>query len=206
MTIYLLDTNILIHMLRGEERSVRLVRSLLEAGHTLATCGIVAAEVYSGMRPKDAQATKQLLRSLRWFDMDAGVAEGAGFMRRDFSADLILTLLRRAWVFTFLGLSFTLTTVHVWTNVYSFVFFMFGAGIWLITAMPQTADTVVQPPASRHRSPAHQSPAAQGASPAYPLPTPGSGAPSTTKAGPLYTRFPTNLLGPQTPKSKDPAE
>ena len=86
MAIYLLDTNILIHMLRGEERSVRLVRSLLEAGHTLATCGIVAAEVYSGMRPKDAQATKQLLRSLRWFDMDAGVAEGAGFMRRDFSA------------------------------------------------------------------------------------------------------------------------
>lgn len=53
-------------------------------------------------------------------------------MRRDFRGDPVLTLFRRAWVFTFLGLSFTLCTVHVWTNTYSFVFFMLGAGIWLI--------------------------------------------------------------------------
>jgi hypothetical protein len=53
-------------------------------------------------------------------------------MRRNFDADLRLTYIRRAWVFTFLGLSFTLCTVHVWTNAYSFVFFMFGAGMWLI--------------------------------------------------------------------------
>lgn len=87
MATYLLDTNIVIHIMRGEERSVRLVSRLLEAGHTLATCGIVAAEVYAGMRPKDAQATKQLLGSLSWFDMDVAVAEGAGLMRRDFSAN-----------------------------------------------------------------------------------------------------------------------
>lgn len=55
-------------------------------------------------------------------------------MRRDFQGDPILTLFRRAWVFTFFGLSFTLATVHIWTNVYSFVFFMFGAGMWLIAA------------------------------------------------------------------------
>ena len=58
----------------------------------------------------------------------------ARIMRRDFAADAMLTLFRRAWVFTFLGLSFTLSTVHVWTNIYSFVFFMFGAGMWLIAA------------------------------------------------------------------------
>ena len=57
-------------------------------------------------------------------------------MRRNFEGDERLTLLRRAWVFTFLGLTFTLCTVHVWTNIYSFVFFMFGAGVWLITAVP----------------------------------------------------------------------
>jgi hypothetical protein len=55
-------------------------------------------------------------------------------MRRNFDSDGLLAQIRRAWVFTFLGLSFTLTTVHVWTNVYSFVFFMFGSGIWLIAA------------------------------------------------------------------------
>lgn len=60
-------------------------------------------------------------------------------MFRDFSNSLALTQFRRAWVFTFMGLTFTLCTVHVWTNIYSFVTFMFGAGVWLITAEAQRA-------------------------------------------------------------------
>ena len=57
----------------------------------------------------------------------------AQIMRRDFTADLRLLRFRRAWVFTFIGLTFTLCTVHIWGSVYSFVFFMFGSGVWLIT-------------------------------------------------------------------------
>lgn len=57
-------------------------------------------------------------------------------MRRQFDNDRTLLLIRRAWVFTFLGLTFTLCTVHVWTNIYSFVFFMFASGMWLIAAEP----------------------------------------------------------------------
>ena len=60
----------------------------------------------------------------------------AKVMRRNFESDERLTLLRRAWVFTFLGLTFTLCTVHVWTNIYSFIFFMFGTGVWLVTVQP----------------------------------------------------------------------
>lgn len=60
-------------------------------------------------------------------------------MRRNFETSILLTQIRRAWVFTFLGLSFTLTTVHVWSNIYSFVFFIFGAGIWLIEALAKPA-------------------------------------------------------------------
>ena len=45
-----------------------------------------------------------------------------------------LWLLRRAWVFTFTGLTLTLCTVAVWTAMYSFVFFLFGAGMWFLTA------------------------------------------------------------------------
>jgi hypothetical protein len=65
---------------------------------------------------------------------------------RDFTADTQLANLRRAWVFTFIGLTFTLCTVHIWTAIYSFVFFMFGAGIWLVTAQPgdQDPDTPVK--------------------------------------------------------------
>jgi hypothetical protein len=55
-------------------------------------------------------------------------------MRRDFTADPVLSQIRRAWVFTLLGLTFTLCTVHVWGSVFSFVIFMFGSGVWLITA------------------------------------------------------------------------
>jgi hypothetical protein len=62
-------------------------------------------------------------------------------MRRDFSGDILLAQIRRGWVFTFLGLSFTVSTVHIWTNVYSFVFFMFGAGMWLITTAPGSQKT-----------------------------------------------------------------
>ncbi|OED46737.1 hypothetical protein AB838_18755 [Rhodobacteraceae bacterium (ex Bugula neritina AB1)] len=58
-------------------------------------------------------------------------------MFRDFSADVQLAQMRRAWIFTFVGLTFTLSTVHVWTSIYSFVFFMLGAGAWMITAEPR---------------------------------------------------------------------
>lgn len=55
---------------------------------------------------------------------------------RKFDADPALWNLRRAWMFSFVGLSFTLTTVHVWHTLYSFVFFMFGAGIWFLYTQP----------------------------------------------------------------------
>ena len=57
-------------------------------------------------------------------------------IRRQFDGDPALINIRRAWVFTMLGLSFTLCTVFVWSNIYSFVFFIFGAGVWLMTASP----------------------------------------------------------------------
>ncbi|WP_197089345.1 O-antigen ligase [Puniceibacterium sp. IMCC21224] len=55
---------------------------------------------------------------------------------RDFGDDVLMNRLRRAWVFTFLGLTFTLCTVHIWTNIYSFILFMFGSGVWFISARP----------------------------------------------------------------------
>ena len=69
----------------------------------------------------------------------AGYAIGLmRIMCRDFTGDRVLSQFRLAWVFTFMGLTFTLCTVHIWTNIYSFAFFFFGAGMWLITAQPKT--------------------------------------------------------------------
>lgn len=58
-------------------------------------------------------------------------------IRRNFSGDTLLGQQRLAWVLTMIGLTFTLCTVHIWSNIFSFVFFIFGAGIWFITAQPR---------------------------------------------------------------------
>ncbi len=58
---------------------------------------------------------------------------------RPFAEGTVLFNLRRAWMFTFMGLTFSLVTVDVWTTVYSFVFFLFGAGIWMLEADAEAA-------------------------------------------------------------------
>lgn len=75
----------------------------------------------------------------------------ARVMQRDFTADPVLSQIRRAWVFTFLGLTFTLCTVHIWTTIYCFVFFMLGAGAWLISV--QQSRPVDSLPATPETSP-----------------------------------------------------
>lgn len=84
----------------------------------------------------------------------AGFALGVfQVMRRNFDTDPMLLNFRRAWVFTFFGLSFVLSTVHVWTNIYSFVFFLFGAGIWFITVTPQSEENTRIEQKSEERAP-----------------------------------------------------
>ena len=60
--------------------------------------------------------------------------------------DVRLALCRRAWVFTFMGITFTLSTVHIWGSLYSFFAFMFGAGVWMLTAPMSRPSTTDQPP------------------------------------------------------------
>jgi O-antigen ligase len=58
------------------------------------------------------------------------------------------SLLRLAWMITFCGLSFTLITVHIWTSIYSFVFFLLGSGLWIASASSEGAvATKAQTPA-----------------------------------------------------------
>jgi hypothetical protein len=51
--------------------------------------------------------------------------------RKKIVGDERLSNLRLAWMITFTGLSFTLATVHIWTAIYSLVFFMLAAGLWI---------------------------------------------------------------------------
>jgi hypothetical protein len=100
----------------------------------------------------------------------AGYALGVwAIARARLDWDPVVAQLRRAWMLTFVGLAFTLCTVHVWTNIYSYTFFLYGAGIWFIFARPDT--------------PSPDAP--QAAQPAAPAPG---------RAGPAYSRFPPRPL------------
>ncbi len=52
--------------------------------------------------------------------------------RRKIDSDDPDWTLRRAWMFCMVGVSFTLATVHIWGTIHGLVFFIFGAGMWLI--------------------------------------------------------------------------
>jgi len=95
MSIYLLDTSVLIDAINGKKNRNRLLLDLAEQqGHTLACCPINVAEVYAGMRPKEEQRTTALLRSLQFYPITFPVAELAGLLKRDYQrsgANLTLT-------------------------------------------------------------------------------------------------------------------
>ena len=57
-------------------------------------------------------------------------------MQRDFGNGGAVWQFRRAWVFMQVSMILTLCTVDVWETVLSFVFFLLGAGIWLVSFQP----------------------------------------------------------------------
>jgi hypothetical protein len=59
---------------------------------------------------------------------------------RNLQTDPELWKIRQAWVLSFVGLTFTLCTVHIWSNVYSFVIFMFASGVWLVYEPVRSAE------------------------------------------------------------------
>lgn len=94
MSIYLLDTSVLIDAINGKKNRNRLLLDLAgQQGHTLACCPINVAEVYAGMRPKEEQQTTALLKSLQLYPITFPVAELAGLLKRDYQrSGTILTL------------------------------------------------------------------------------------------------------------------
>tara|TARA_R110000822_G_scaffold265286_3_gene389217 strand:+ start:227 stop:706 length:480 start_codon:yes stop_codon:yes gene_type:complete len=58
--------------------------------------------------------------------------------RKDFTMDRTLAALRLGWILCFTGLTLTLSTVHIWGSIYGFVFFIFGAGLWMVDAKPRS--------------------------------------------------------------------
>jgi predicted nucleic acid-binding protein len=85
MTV-LLDTTVLIDALRDRKGRRGFLSQLLREGHSLACCPVNVAEVYSGMRPREAAATGDFLGGLDYIDISRAAAKKAGLLQAEWKA------------------------------------------------------------------------------------------------------------------------
>ncbi len=77
----LLDTSVLIDVLRSRNQRRELLAELVRAGHTLATSTLNVAELYAGMRPTEEAQTEAFLEGLECFDLGGSAARVAGKLK-----------------------------------------------------------------------------------------------------------------------------
>jgi predicted nucleic acid-binding protein len=79
--IILLDTTVLIDVLRNRGNRRALLADFVEQGHTLATAAINIGEVYAGMRPHEATETDRFLGSVESYPTTGAIARHAGMLK-----------------------------------------------------------------------------------------------------------------------------
>jgi predicted nucleic acid-binding protein len=79
--ILLLDTTVLLDILRAGHDRRSLLAQLLAGGHTLATGALNIGEVYSGMRPGEESRTEAFLSSLDCYPLTGAIARRAGSLK-----------------------------------------------------------------------------------------------------------------------------
>ncbi len=77
----LVDTDILIHFLRGNVKARDILSGLLEDADLLCSV-ITVAEIHAGMKPHEREKTQELMESLTITEITAKIAEKAGQYKR----------------------------------------------------------------------------------------------------------------------------
>jgi len=85
LSVYLLDTTVLIGYLRGTEDVGPALLQLLAEGHTLATSCVNLAEVERGLRTRERKRGEALTDRLRFLVTDREAARRAGRYQSDWS-------------------------------------------------------------------------------------------------------------------------
>ena len=81
MPPFLLDTNIIVDLLRRRPETRLLVENLLDQGQPLASCPITITEVYAGMRAHEEKTTRAFMASLVFLPVTSEIAEQAGYLK-----------------------------------------------------------------------------------------------------------------------------
>jgi predicted nucleic acid-binding protein len=79
--ILLLDTTVLLDVLRGRQNRRSLLAELVAAGHILSTAAINIGEVYAGMRQGEETRTEAFLSSLECYPITRAIARRAGSLK-----------------------------------------------------------------------------------------------------------------------------
>jgi predicted nucleic acid-binding protein len=85
MAVLLLDTSVIIDALNGKKGRDEFLDGLLGQRNLLACCSINVTEVYAGMLPREAAATEEFLRSLKFYEVTWDVARLAGELKNQWS-------------------------------------------------------------------------------------------------------------------------
>lgn len=81
----LLDTSVLIDVLRQRNRRREWLAELVRGGHTLSTTTLNIAEIYAGMRPAEEARTEALLGGLELYELNGSSARLAGKLKNTWS-------------------------------------------------------------------------------------------------------------------------
>jgi predicted nucleic acid-binding protein len=85
MAAVLLDTTVLIDLLRGRPRTAERLRSLRASGDTVHTCAVNVEETVRGLRPDELESARRLFAGLRTAPLGESEGWTAGEWRRDFA-------------------------------------------------------------------------------------------------------------------------
>ena len=77
----LLDTTVIIDVLRNRRGRRALLADLVRAGHLLSTSALNVAEIYSGIRPGEEGLTEAFLGGLEEYELGSEVARTSGKLR-----------------------------------------------------------------------------------------------------------------------------
>jgi predicted nucleic acid-binding protein len=85
MAAVLLDTTVLIDLLRGRSQAAASLRALREAGDTVHACAINVEETVRGLRAPEHEAAQRLFSGLRIIPLGEREGWRAGEWRRTFA-------------------------------------------------------------------------------------------------------------------------
>ena len=85
MAAVLLDTTVVIDLLRGRPEARRRLQALRDANDTPYVCAINVDETVRGLRPSEDESARKLFQGLRMVPLDASEGWRAGEWRRAFA-------------------------------------------------------------------------------------------------------------------------